>query len=47
MSEKLRSWTKKWLLIRIPEDPNVKKWVKYKLTASSSTTTKENLFTLS
>lgn len=47
MSEKLKSWTKKWLLIRIPEDPNVRKWVKYKLTASSNTASQENLFTLS
>ena len=31
MSEKLKIWTRKWLLIRIPENPNVKKWVKYKL----------------
>jgi hypothetical protein len=31
MSMKLRKFTEKWLLVRIPEDVNVKKDVKYKL----------------
>ena len=31
MSEELKKWTNKWLLIRIPEDINIKSNVKYKL----------------
>lgn len=44
MSEKLRKWTEKWLLIKIPEDCNIKKSVKYKLTSDIDSWTFQNLF---
>lgn len=34
MSQKLKHRTSKWLLIRIPNDPNIKRGVKYKLGSS-------------